>query len=285
MSLTYGFYNSLNGDRVYNANQFSAIFDGIIRDGVFQHIGERFAVTTSSDLTLNVGTGRAWFNGTWTHNTAQEPITLRLSDALFTRIDAVVLDINSSTAHRKNTIQVVEGVPSAKPKVPELIRTPDHNQYALAYVTRPRNTEVIRQEDIRNAVGLDSTPFVTGILEVLDASIFINQWTDQWNNWMDQADLDRLAKDAVWTQWLDTVEQDRVTKDEAWLAWLDTVGSQMDSKYADFDAWFLSIQDVLSGDVAGNLLVMIEEIPRVLSGVVEPTTIRSGDMWLKELIE
>ena len=284
MSLTYGFYNSLNGDRVYNADQFSSIFDGIIRDGVFQNIGERFAVTASSDLTLNVGTGRAWFNGTWTLNTAQEPVTLKLSDALFTRIDAVVLDINSSTARRENTIQVVQGTPSEKPNKPELIRTPDHNQYALAYVTRRRNTEVINQEDIQNAVGLEDTPFVTGILEVLDASIFINQWTDQWNRWMDQAELDRLSKDDVWTQWLDTIEQDRVTKDEAWLAWLDTVGSQMDSKYDDFDAWFLTIQDVLSGDVAGNLLVMIEDIPKVLSGEAEPSDIRTGDTWLKELI-
>ena len=34
MSVTYGFYNSLNGDRRYDANQMSAIFDGLIIDGV-----------------------------------------------------------------------------------------------------------------------------------------------------------------------------------------------------------------------------------------------------------
>ncbi len=38
MSVTFGFYNSVNGDRKYDAIQMSSIFDGIIRDGVFQHL-------------------------------------------------------------------------------------------------------------------------------------------------------------------------------------------------------------------------------------------------------
>ena len=39
MAVTYGFYNSLNKDRVYNAEQMSSIFNGIITDGVFASIG------------------------------------------------------------------------------------------------------------------------------------------------------------------------------------------------------------------------------------------------------
>ena len=34
MSVSSGFFNSLNGDRKYNAAQMSAIFDGLIIDGV-----------------------------------------------------------------------------------------------------------------------------------------------------------------------------------------------------------------------------------------------------------
>ena len=39
MALTYGFYNSLNGDRKYNAMDISRLFDGLIKDGVFMSIG------------------------------------------------------------------------------------------------------------------------------------------------------------------------------------------------------------------------------------------------------
>ena len=44
MSVTSGFFNSLHGDRRYNAEQMSAIFDGIINDGVFANIGTAFSI-------------------------------------------------------------------------------------------------------------------------------------------------------------------------------------------------------------------------------------------------
>lgn len=39
MSVTFGFYNSKEGDRRYDAIQMSSIFDGIIQDGILQHVG------------------------------------------------------------------------------------------------------------------------------------------------------------------------------------------------------------------------------------------------------
>ena len=60
MSVTYGFYNSLNGDRKYNAEQISSIFDGLIVDGVFASIGTAFSVKAAGGLTINVGIGKAY---------------------------------------------------------------------------------------------------------------------------------------------------------------------------------------------------------------------------------
>ena len=68
MSVSSGFFNSLNGDRKYNAAQMSAIFDGLIIDGVFASIGTAFAVKAAGGLTVNVGIGKAWFDHTWTVN-------------------------------------------------------------------------------------------------------------------------------------------------------------------------------------------------------------------------
>ena len=50
MSVSSGFFNSLNGDRKYNAEQMSAIFDGLIIDGVFASIGTAFAVKAAGGL-------------------------------------------------------------------------------------------------------------------------------------------------------------------------------------------------------------------------------------------
>ena len=49
MAVTYGFYNALNHDRLYDAIQMSSIFDGIIRDGIFSTIGDTMIVTSPED--------------------------------------------------------------------------------------------------------------------------------------------------------------------------------------------------------------------------------------------
>ena len=53
MSVTSGFFNSFNHDRRYNAEQMSAIFDGIINDGVFANIGTAFAVQDGHGSTVH----------------------------------------------------------------------------------------------------------------------------------------------------------------------------------------------------------------------------------------
>ena len=38
MAFSYGFFDSRNGDRKYDATEFSSIFDGIIKDGVYMDV-------------------------------------------------------------------------------------------------------------------------------------------------------------------------------------------------------------------------------------------------------
>ena len=38
MAFTYGFYNALDHDRKYNAEQISRIFDTLLNDGVFSNV-------------------------------------------------------------------------------------------------------------------------------------------------------------------------------------------------------------------------------------------------------
>ena len=75
--VTSGFYDSLNHDRRYSSIQFGSIFDGVIQDGVFQHVGSRLMVSQNSGMMISVGTGRAWFNHTWTYNDSILPLTVR----------------------------------------------------------------------------------------------------------------------------------------------------------------------------------------------------------------
>ena len=55
MAVTSGFFNSVDGDRKYRAEDFAAIFDGIVEDGIYKGVGTNFAATATGGLNVSVG--------------------------------------------------------------------------------------------------------------------------------------------------------------------------------------------------------------------------------------
>ena len=183
MSLTYGFYNSQNGDRRYDAEQMSGIFDGIITDGIFESIGDKFMVTAGSGMTVNVGEGRAWFNHTWTLNDTKMSVTIPTSELTLKRIDTIVIDINRVS--RINSIVVVKGAPASNPVAPTLTKDDGtgHYQYPLCDVLVAAGATAITQADITNRVGVDY-PFVTAATKHITANELVAQWESEFNAWI-----------------------------------------------------------------------------------------------------
>ena len=222
MAVTYGFYNALNHDRLYDAIQMSSIFDGIIRDGIFSTIGDTMIVTAPEDgMYVNVGSGRAWFNHTWTLNDTAYPIEAEEAEVVLDRIDAVILEVNSSSEVRANSIKFLKGTPSSNPVKPTLTHNAEVNQYALAYVRIRAGQTTIFQSDIENAVGTDETPFITGVLQQVSIETLLKQWEAEFNTYF-------------------TNFQNTST--------------------TEFDAWFQRMKDQLSQDAAGNLQLQIDDI-------------------------
>ena len=183
MSITYGFYNSINGDRKYDAIDLSSIFDGIICDGVFQNLDDqhhRFQVTAGSGMSVMVDIGRAWFNHTWTYNDAPISKSISASDIANPRWDAVVLEVNKTT--RINSIVVISGTPAATPVKPVMSNTNYRFRYPLAYVKVPANASDASQFVIENAVGTSACPFVTAPLDTMNIDSLIAGWRTEWNS-------------------------------------------------------------------------------------------------------
>lgn len=183
MALTCGFYNSVDGDRKYDATQFASLFDGVITDGVVAAVGDFFATTPGGGMVVNVGSGRAWFNRTWTYSDAKIPLTLDASDLLYDRIDAVVLEIDTSVAVRDNSIKVVKGTPAQEPTNPVLTNEGDIYQYALAYVRVKASSIEVGAGDITINVGKEGCPFVTSIVETPELEVLFAQWDAQFKEW------------------------------------------------------------------------------------------------------
>lgn len=263
MSVSSGFFNSLNGDRKYNAAQMSAIFDGLIIDGIFASIGTAFAVKAAGGLTVNVGIGKAWFDHTWTVNDSILPMTAPEAEVLLDRIDAVVLEVNGMESVRNNTIKFVKGNPSSAPSRPTLTNEGNVHQYPLCYIYRKYGTAVINQADITPMVGTESTPFVTGILQTISLDELLGKWQDEldrFTNARSQEVDDWIAQEeSDFTTWFDKMKADLQQEQAVLDQWIA-------SEQADFLAWYNQMKDQLSGDVAGNLQLEInkEEVKRIL---------------------
>ncbi len=232
MSVTSGFFNSLNGDRRYNAEQMSAIFDGVINDGVFANVGNTFNVKANSGNDITVDIGRAWFNSKWIYNDAILPLTAEVSEVVLDRIDAVVIEINRNDSVRSGDIKIIKGTPASNPRRPTMANSNDIYQYPLAYIYREASSTNITQADITSMIGTSSCPYITGILQVTNIDNVVAQWEAQWNQW-----------------YAETVKE----ADSEASEWM----TQMKS---DFDSWFATLRVELEGDVATKFAEGILEL-------------------------
>lgn len=212
MSVTSGFFNSINHDRLYDAEQVSSLFDGLITDGVYENVGEAFKVTpfSESNNTVIVGTGRAWFDHTWTKNDSQFSVTFNEPSKLYPRIDAIVIDVDRRSSVRKNSIIAVSG--GTNGSKPTMIKEELHKQYPIAYVTIPAGDPApITQDNISYNVGMVDCPLVTGIIEILNSENFFLQMRAEFDKWFEGI--------------RDTMDENTVTKI---LAELDRLDDRID---------------------------------------------------------
>lgn len=301
MSFASGFFNSVDHDRLYDATDISRLFDGLIRDGIFASIGDCMVVKQSNQMNVTVGTGRAWFNHTWSYNDALYPVTIPPSEILMDRIDAIVLEINSVEAVRANSIKLIKGTPSSTPTKPALTNTKEVHQYPLAYVKVGKEVTSIRQADIENCVGTSACPFVTGILEVISIEQLIPQWKDilnrfveentaNFNTWMNgekqnyQAWLAAAKKEITdweatsksdYQEWYDSIKN-------GYDQWFATIKAAYDANWstfqqwekasqAEFDKWFENMKNKLEGDLGAKLTLETEKLGKEKVSLIEST--------------
>lgn len=201
LTMSSGFFNSLEEsmDRVYDAEDISSLFDGLILDGVYLNYGERFNVTAAGGMTLSIGTGRAWFNHTWFVNSAKTTYTVEdVPDLTFKRIDAIVIRVDKSTEVRETQLAYVYGdATQGTPQKPELIDDAFVHEYAIAYISIHGGMTEITTSDIKYVVGkrkeelepdeeIDpdiETYYVSGIIQQASIAELWDAWDLQFNEW------------------------------------------------------------------------------------------------------
>lgn len=257
--LTYGFYNSLNGDRKYDSAQISSIFDGIIEDGVYSNIGEQFITVPGSGMQVIVKTGRAWFKHTWTLNDSWMVLDIDPSDRLRSRIDSVVLEVNSNIAVRENSIKIVKGALASSPEPPIMIHADGVDQYRLANITVNPDVSTLTEYDISNKVGTEETPFVVAPIKTVDVSYLYSEWEGQFEDWF--SNIKAQLEGSVATNLQKQIDErvkiaDKATKTDITNG---TPGKWVDAQ---------SIKEVVSGLNVGDIVFSMRDLEVESNGMM-----------------
>lgn len=144
MSFSYGFFDAKNRDRVYTAENFTEYLSSLICNGVLDTYGQCFSITANNNLTVTIGTGKAWINGHYFENDA--PYSLDLSSHVSqseNRYAVIGICCNTDTNVRECSIAVAAGA-----TLPALSDFGTQSYITLASVYLAAGTTVITSSDI-----------------------------------------------------------------------------------------------------------------------------------------
>lgn len=208
MSLTYGYFDSVSGDRVYTADQMSQYFKGLITDGVYQSVGNSMYVTAAGGMTVSVAAGRAIIKSKWAELDAAETLNITGADSTNPRWTAVCLTLD--TSNRLIKLETVDGAAAANPVRP----TKGANSLILAYIYVAGGATAITQANIYDTrPDSDLCGWITSVVQTLDTSTLYQQWydayaavmqnmVDQWDAWFhdisEQLQVNTYIKEHYW---------------------------------------------------------------------------------------
>ena len=182
--LKTGFFNSVDGDRKYSADDLSSFFVKLISDGVFPNPSNNLKVVAKSGLTVTVKEGFGFIKAKYAENTSDYDLTLDAADTDNPRIDRIVLRL--STTNRNITLNVLKGTASATPEAPALTRTSTVYELCLASIAVAANATAIATADITDTRGNSSLcGYVYGLIQQIDTTDLFNQYNDAFVTWFE----------------------------------------------------------------------------------------------------
>lgn len=205
MSITSGFFNSINGDRRYNAEQMSSYFEGLISDGIYENIGDKFVVTADTGMSINIGTGRAIIQSHWIKNDEEASLALDAADSQLPRIDSIVIKLDKTESVRDIDVVIKKGTPAQNPSAPSVERSEDIFELQLATIRVNKNVSSITQSNITDTRSSNLCGWVTGVVKQVDTSDLFLQWQAAYEQQFADFDAYIEAKKAAFDDWFSSL--------------------------------------------------------------------------------
>lgn len=202
MALITGYYNSLNGDRKYNAETMSKYFTGLITRGVLQNYKGKFVVEAKTGMQVKIPTGKAFFSdGKWIENTADITLTLDPADVVLDRIDRIILRNDTNEGIRNASVVLVKGTPGSNPVAPVLQNDNYIEELSLCTIRVNKLVESITQANITNTIpDTEQCGYVTGLIDQVDTSDLYTQYQTAYEEF-------KIESEEAFNDWFNTLKE------------------------------------------------------------------------------
>ena len=171
-----GFFDAVNNDRLYSADQMNLPYKRIISNGIFANPdgtpSEDFAVVASSGMHINVKPGDGLFGGKWFINKNILDITVQANSSGSTRIDSVIIQIDNTVSGRAGNIVYRTGGASA----PDINTDADILEYRVANLTIPPFVSAVTASMITDLRGRAGCPWIRSLVYQPDNAARIDEF-------------------------------------------------------------------------------------------------------------
>lgn len=236
------FFNSKDGDRVYNAGDWADYFRPLFQTGVFN--GD-LQVIANGGMSVKVQTGYAWIDG-YKYRIKDEPLTLDIETASgnMNRIDNIVVRLDLPKRLIKS--YVVSGnyyQGTATPKMPEISAT--IHELVIARIKVDAGTTAITQDLIEDTrMDGDLCGWVCGAVDQIKFEQIKAQFDAFFANYKENI----LTEYEAYTDAITSLEQ---MAQERYNSMDSELTEYEEQQKEDFEAWVNSLKNILDdADVA-----------------------------------
>ena len=178
MAQKYGFFNSVNNDRVYDASDVAGFLKKFFTNGVFNN---SLGVSANDNMTVSVAIGNANINGYSYENTETLVLDIDASDIELGRIDSVIVRLDLT--NRQIITMILQGQYATTPSQPTITRSGNIYDLRLANISIPAGATRITADMITDTrFGADCGNVTQAVLELDTSEIFAQYetWFTEW---------------------------------------------------------------------------------------------------------
>lgn len=211
-----GFYDAINGDRKYSADDMNKPYARVVADGVFATpegtpSSDLQVVASGTGMIITVQAGQAIIGGKWFESTSPIMVTVPANTALYSRLDSVIMRVDKRTSGRTGAIVYRTGTAAQEPTAPEITQTASLMEYRLANVIVGPSTTAILQSQIEDLRGIE-TPWVTSLIQQVDTSTLFAQYqaafAEQYARFTSEYQTYKAQQQADWSAFIQTITDD-----------------------------------------------------------------------------